>query len=104
MVEAFHLNPITISKVGKEKPKWKHDDLKSVMSKLVEFGCLDYPKLIDDAGAEVANSLIEHNIFHYQPESRMSYDLPNFADPIVTAESGCSLHAMELFLNKINQY
>lgn len=42
LVEAIHLNTYTITKVDKDEPKWKRDDLKSVMSKLVEFSLLIY--------------------------------------------------------------
>jgi len=100
LIEALFLNTYTISRVSKEESKWKCDDLKSIMSKLVEFGCLDHRKLIDDMGVEVVSSLIEYNILHYRSVSRILYDIPKFKGPIVTAESGCSLYTMELVLKQ----
>ena len=80
----------------KNKPSWNKKNLVLIMKRLVEseFGFVD---ICTECGIEAVDFLIEHNIIHYRPTSRCSFDLPSHNSSIITAESACGLYAMKMF-------
>ena len=87
-----------------EEPKWTKDSLIDVLKMLTENdkGLLSYKSLCDIVGKSTVNSLIEYNILHLRPTSRLAFDVPIHANPIITAESPAAYVAMKEVLNEID--
>lgn len=63
-------------------------------------GVLDYSDMCLKLGSGVINSMIKYNIICLRPTSRLANDVPNHANPIITAESPAAFIAMKKVLEK----
>ena len=86
-----------------EGPKWTEKELIKLMKDLTtaRTGVLDYNDMCSKFGTGVVNSIISSNIpLYLRPTSRLAYDVPNHASPIITAESPAAFVAMKKVLGK----
>ena len=81
-----------------ECPKWKLRTLMNMLTK--STGSLDYNEVCGRFGKDAVDSMIKYNIIHLRPTSRLSYDVPDHTDPIITAVSPAALVAMKKVLAK----
>ena len=84
-----------------QPPKWTEDQLMQMMKMLVNSeGFVEYKNVCDEFGKEVVHSMIEYNLLHLRSSSRLSFDVPEHTEPVLTAESPCALVAMKLLLKE----
>ena len=85
-----------------EDPKWTQGKLIELMKDLTatSTGVLDYSDMCLKLGSGVINSMIKYNIICLRPTSRLANDVPNHANPIITAESPAAFVAMKKALEK----
>ena len=85
-----------------EHPKWTRQNLIELMQDLTatSTGVLDYNVVCFKFGQGVIKSMIKHNVIHLRTTSRLAYDVPNHADPIITAESPAAFVAMKKVLEE----
>ena len=92
-----------INAFGKDVPKWKHDDVVTMMKMLTSSknGYVSYREFSDKLGEGKVDSLISHSLLYLRPTHKGSYDIPDAPDiPIITAESPCELFAMKKLLKE----
>ena len=63
-----------------------------------EFGTVKYKTACEEFGKPVIHSMIEYNLLHMRPTSRLSFDIPSHNEPLVTAETPAALLAMKTIL------
>ena len=63
-----------------------------------ECGVIKYNTACQELGKSVVHSLIQYNLVHMCPTSRLSFDVPSHNKPIITAESPAALMAMRKLL------
>ena len=83
-------------------PRWSKGDITSIMKMLVnsKLGVVQYNSACDSIGKDIINSMIEYNLIHMRPTSRLSFDVPEHKRPIITAESPAALAAMKMLVNE----
>ena len=93
-----------INTFGKDAPKWKHDDVVTMMQMLTSSknGYVTYDEFLYKLGEEQVDSLLAHSLLHLRPTHEGSYDIPDAPayTPIVTAMSPCELFAMTQVLKE----
>lgn len=65
-----------------------------------KLGVVQYNSACDSIGKDIINSMIEYNLIHMRPTSRLSFDVLGHKKPIITAESPAALAAMKMLVNE----
>ena len=56
--------------------------------------------LVKSEGGSMIDSMIEYNLLlHFCTSSRLSYDVPQHTEPLITAKSPCALVATKLLVH-----
>ena len=72
--------------IENDLPKWTRSALVKTMEMLVnsEFGVVKYSSACQELGKAVVHSMMEYNLIHMRPTSRLSFDIPSHSEPVIT--------------------